>query len=107
VTQIFRVTVRGRFAALDDEQRARLTERLPAHSGLPGFGEPGGQLSYDERLDFFTLRIEVRERSEAGEDRTEAAFEAATARCEEVLADLGVAHRGLKAVGSDLSTVWR
>jgi hypothetical protein len=105
MTQIFRVTVRGRFADLDDEARSRLRERLAATSDLPGFSE-AGQLHFDARLDFFSFRVQVRERSDDGEDRRDAAFDQATARCLGALDDLGVAHRDLKVVGSDLASVW-
>jgi hypothetical protein len=98
--RVHRAIVRGRFAELDDDARARLTADLDAHAGLPGGFTPEGTFSYDARLDFFTLRYEVRtEDDEEAEDLAEA----------RALADLrrsGLTHGPLTVRATDMASVW-
>ncbi len=109
-THIFRITVRGRFADLDDAARARLRDALADHDVIRGGFSEAGPLSYDRSLDFFTFRYQVRERGEDGEtaaevvDRAQARTEAdARAR----LAALGVGARDVKLHATDLADIWR
>lgn len=96
---VHRVIVRGRFQDLDDHARQRLTADLAEHSGLPRF-RPEGDLAYDARLDFFTLRHEV-----CTDDDEDAAALAET-RATADLARSGLAHGPLTIRPRDMSTVW-
>ena len=109
--QIFRVIVRGRFGEMEPDARAALREALDEHDlviARLGF-TTAGTLAYDERIDFFSYRIEVRltdeEAGEGGSAR-DLAFERAV---EVAAADLdrrGLPWRSLEATGSNMSDVW-
>ena len=107
-TQIFRVTVRGRFAGLTDAQRADLLARAGEHEALVAARfTPDGSLVYDRSLDFFSFRIEIREQSEDGADRTAEAFARAQALLVARLDGWGLGHRDLRVTGTDMATMWR
>lgn len=107
MTQIFRVTVRGRFADLDEPTRAALLADADALDAIRAHFTADGRLTYDARLDFFSFRIERRERSDDGADRTTEAFEHAVAAAAAHLDRLGAGYRYLKPAGSDMASVWR
>jgi hypothetical protein len=66
----YRVTVRGRFADLDDPARTRLLAVADQHDMLTAGGFPeDGALTYDHALDFFSFRVQLRSEVEAT-DRT-------------------------------------
>jgi hypothetical protein len=101
---IFRATVKGRFADLDEAARARLAAELDQHDVLVagGYGETGS-LTYDRALDFFRYRVQVR----AGGDDAEA--EAVDRALEMALAELdrlGVGHRDLDVTTTDMASMW-
>jgi hypothetical protein len=98
--RIHRAIVRGRFVDLDDGARERLVADLPEHSGLPGGFTPGGTFAYDDRLDFFTLRYEVRTSDD------EDAEEVAEARAGADLRRWGLAHGPLTVRATDMASVW-
>lgn len=110
--QIFRVIVRGRFGDLDAETRAELVAAAPKHDIVLGHltFNSEGSLAYDERVDFFSYRIEARVPDTAGEDPTtirERALDDAIRTASEDLERRGLPHRGLRATGSNMGDVWR
>lgn len=98
--RVHRAIVRGRFVDLDDGARARLTADLDRHAGLPGGFTPEGTLSYDARLDFFSLRYEVR--TADGEE----AEDVAEARALQDLRRSGLGHGPLTVKATDMASVW-
>jgi Family of unknown function (DUF6204) len=62
---IFRVTVRGQFKDLTDEARAYLVAAAEEHDLFMSSFTQEGTFTYDKRLQFFNLRYEVREATEA------------------------------------------
>jgi hypothetical protein len=102
--RIYRATVKGRFADLDDEARARLVGELADHDVLVAGGyHESGSLTYDRALDFFRYRVQVRA---DGDDPERDAVERATAMAESELDRLGVANRGLEVTTTDMASVW-
>jgi hypothetical protein len=91
----YRVTVRGRFADLTDDQRVHLREHLKGFDFLRdgGFTEDGA-LTFDEKLDFFSYRVILTAEKDAGD----AGLRRATA----ALDALGVDYRGLRAAVTDM-----
>lgn len=110
--QIFRVIVRGRFGELEPDARAALLDALDEHdivtSGL-GF-TADGTLAYDDRIDFFSYRVEVRisdkEAGDSGSAR-DLAFERAVEVAAADLKRRGLPWRSLNPTGSNMSDVWR
>lgn len=100
--RVHRVIVRGRFLALDEGARERLTAGLEEHGGLPRGFTPEGTLSYDAALDFFTLRYEIRTDDDTDED----AAAVGEARAVADLARSGLAHGPLIIKPTDMATVW-
>lgn len=101
---IYRATVKGRFADLDDETRARLTAELADHDVLVAGGyHESGSLTYDRGLDFFRYRVQVRA---DGDDAAAVATERALAMGEQELERLGVSHRGLTVSLVDMASMW-
>ena len=68
-THIFRVTVKGRFADLDPDVRARLRDNLDRFDYSLAGHTDAGTLMYDATIDFFTFRVRLRE---VGDDWQEA-----------------------------------
>jgi hypothetical protein len=95
----YRVLVRGRFADLDDDGRARLRAVADRHDMLTtGFTEAGA-LTYDHALDFFSFRVQLKAADEKpGCDRGKAL----AARAVE---DLGVDFRDMKASATDMDAI--
>ncbi len=109
-TRIFRVTVRGRFADLDEAARARLVAGLAEHDVIRGGFSEAGPLSYDRSLDFFAFRYQVRERADDAEPAAEVlarALERTEALAIARLDADGLGHRDLKVHGTDLADIWR
>ncbi|WCO67224.1 DUF6204 family protein [Iamia majanohamensis] len=108
-THIHRVTVRGRFADLTDDDRARLRAAADDHEALRARFTPEGTLVYDGRLDFFSVRVEVRERTEDDTppgDVTARAEDAGRGRALALLEGLGVSGRDLRTTSTDMASVW-
>ncbi|KAA0931834.1 MULTISPECIES: DUF6204 family protein [Streptomyces] len=100
-TRTFRITVRGVFHGLDDDQRAALLADAPAHDVLRAAFTPEGHLSYDiAARSAFTFRFV--ETGEEEEDILEA-----TGRAEEAarlwLTERGYGYRNLRSTAEDLS----
>ena len=97
----FRVTVRGSFEALSDQQRAELLADAAQHDMLFAAFTPEGHLSYDLRTrPFFTFRF-----LESGEsaDDLPAAIARAEATARAWLEDRGYGYRIVKTQGEDLA----
>lgn len=101
---VYRVTVRGRFDALDDRTRARLLGAVDEHDIFVSAYTPEGTFTYDEKLEFFNLRYEVRlTDEEASESR---AAEAGQREAEAFLKTLGYGFKGLRVKVVDMATMW-
>ena len=104
-THIFRVSVRGRFAELSDDARRRLNDQHDP-TRLPGFTE-AGDFIHDGRPDFFTYRIQLRQRAETAAEAAEAVDAAARSLVLEDLAARGLGHRDLSVSVRAMADVWR
>ncbi|MFF4981619.1 DUF6204 family protein [Streptomyces sp. NPDC001046] len=100
-TRTFRVTVRGVFDGLSDEQRAALLERAAEHDMLRAAFTPEGHLSYDVAVrPAFTFRfLDSGEAEEDFLEATERAENAARAWLEE----RGYGYKNLRSAAEDLS----
>jgi hypothetical protein len=101
---IFRVTVRGWFDELTDEQRGSLRAAEAEHDvvSMGAFTE-AGTLTYERGLHTFTLRVQLR--STADDPEAEVLEEAQRLAREELEA-LGVGGRDLKASAVDMASMW-
>jgi hypothetical protein len=107
-TQIFRVTVRGRFDDLAEEARSALLAVADDHDALHARFTPEGTLTYDRALDFFSFRVEVRQQGEdGGGDLRDQAFDQARDQAAALLERWGAGYRALKATGSNMADVWQ
>lgn len=99
-TSAYRVTVRGRFHELDDRARRWLQGHRAEHDIFRSAFTPEGTLTFDDRLDFFNLRYEVRL---TGEDASPTrAVETAEAEAEAFLRTLRLGFRNLHSDVMDL-----
>lgn len=98
--RVYRVTVRGRFHELGDEQRRYLVRTQREHDVFVSAYTPEGTFTYDERIAFFNLRYEVRAASEAD------AAAAGTAEAGAFLRTMHFGHKALKANVLDVSAIW-
>ena len=106
-THIFRVTVKGRFADLDQAARDRLRAELDRYDySLAGYTD-GGTFMYDRMIDFFTFRVRLRELSDDWDEAHDAVRERGEAMARQVLDGLGVGCRDLKVRADDMADVWR
>jgi hypothetical protein len=100
--RVFRVTVRGRFHQLSDDARRYLTSAAPEHDILLARYTEEGTFSYDDRVQFFTLRYEVR----AGDgDSADDAATQATAEAELFLHTMRIGFAGLRAHVMDMTAM--
>jgi len=98
---VYRVTLRGRFAALDDGGRSRLQRELPQHEIFRSAYTAEGTFTYDERLLFFNLRYEVRSTDGPEDAEARGRHEAET-----FLRVLGYGHTPLTATVVDATAMW-
>jgi Family of unknown function (DUF6204) len=101
--RVHRVTVRGRFRDLDERSRQYLVRAQPDHDVFVSAYTSEGTFTYDERIQFFNLRYEIR----AG--GAEASAEAAMAgelEAEAFLRTMGFGHGDLKVDVVDVSAIW-
>ena len=103
--QIFRVIVRGRFGPLDDAQREELRSALDGDELASHRFTPAGTLTYDRRVDFFSVRLEIR--VEEAADAPAEAFRRAEALAVAQLDQRGLPYRDLRTTGSNMADVWR
>lgn len=102
-TSTYRVTVRGRFHELDERARGYLQRHRAEHDiFLSGF-TPEGTLTYDDRLDFFNLRYEVR--LEGDDVSPQRAVEVAEAEAGAFLGTLRLGYRNLRSDVMDLRAI--
>lgn len=100
--RVFRITVRGRFRDLSAAARAALVRSQPEHDlFLSAFTEEG-TFTYDERIQFFNLRYEVRAE---GDDASGTAGLTAEVEAETFLRTLGYGHHALKVDVVDVSAI--
>jgi Family of unknown function (DUF6204) len=105
-THIFRVTVKGRFADLDPDGRARLRHDLGRFDySLAGYTD-AGTLMYDASIDFFTFRVRLREVGDDWQEAHDAVCARGEAMAQRQLDQLGVASRGLAVRASDMADIW-
>lgn len=100
-TRTFRITVRGVFDHLDDDQRAELLARAAEHDVLQAAFTAEGHLSYDiAARSAFTFRFQD---SGQTEEDILAATERAEAAAEAWLTERGYGFKNLKSQAQDLS----
>ncbi|MFD9129500.1 DUF6204 family protein [Kitasatospora sp. NPDC059571] len=100
-TRDFRITVRGVFDGLGEEQRAELLARAADHDVLHAAFTPEGHLSYDiAARTAFTFRFA--DTGEEAEDLVTAAARAEAAAAA-WLTDRGYGYRNLRSQAEDLS----
>ena len=102
--RIYRVTVRGWFDQLTDDQRVSLLAGAAQHDVVSvGAFTEAGTLTYERSLHTFTFRVQLREE---GDDAEEVAVERATAAAIAHVEALGAAHRTVRATAVDMASVW-
>ena len=98
---VYRVTVRGRFAGLDEKTRAYLAREQPEHNIFKSAYTTEGTFTYDTDIRFFNLRYEVR--TAAGTDE---AGNLGLTEAEAFLRTLGYGFEKLKVNVVDTSAMW-
>ncbi len=99
-TSAYRVTVRGRFHELDERARRWLRAHRTEHDIFVSAFTSEGTLTYDDRLDFFNLRYEVR--LTGGDATPQRAVETAEAEAGAFLGTLRLGYRDLHSDVMDL-----
>ena len=99
---VYRVTVRGRFADLDDKTRAYLVREQPEHDIFKSAYTAEGTFTYDTDIRFFNLRYEVR--TDKGSDE---AGQIGLREAEAFLRTLGYGFEKLKVNVVDTSAMWQ
>ena len=105
-THTFRVTVKGRFADLDHDGRARLRDNLARFDYSPAGYTDTGTFMYDATVDFFTFRVRLREVGDDWPEAHDAVCARGEAMAQEQLDQLGVGSGGLAVRASDMADVW-
>ena len=98
---VYRVTVRGRFASLDEKTRAYLAREQPEHDIFKSAYTTEGTFTYDTDIRFFNLRYEVRTAEGADE-----AGKIGLTEAEAFLRTLGYGFEKLKVNVVDTSAMW-
>lgn len=99
--RVYRVTVRGRFKDLSEQARSYLLKAQSEHDIFKSAFTAEGTFTYDEKVQFFNLRYEVRTA-----DGSEAAGLIAQNEAEMFLKTLGYSSHPLKASVTDASAMW-
>lgn len=99
--QVHRVTVRGRFADLSEQARRYLQGARDEHDLFLSAYTEEGTFTYDERVQFFNLRYEVR-----GAADDVAAGERGAREAEQFLRTMGFGFKGLKVDVVDATAIW-
>ena len=97
----FRVTIRGRFDGLDERTRAYLIREQPEHDIFRSAYTAEGTFTYDERIQFFNFRYEIRHLDNADEAGALGMMQA-----ESFLRTLGYGYKGLKSNVVDTADIW-
>ncbi|MCX6519288.1 MAG: DUF6204 family protein [Actinobacteria bacterium] len=98
--RVHRVTVRGRFRDLDERARQYLVRAQPEHDIFVSAYTPEGTFTYDDRIQFFNLRYEVRAAS------ADDAAVTGEVEAEAFLRTMGFGHGDLKVDVVDVSAIW-
>jgi hypothetical protein len=98
--RVHRVTVRGRFRELGEASRQYLVRSKAEHDIFVSAYTPEGTFTYDERIQFFNLRYEVRAAS------ADDAAVAGEVEAETFLRTMGFGHGDLKVDVVDVSAIW-
>ena len=98
---VYRVTVRGRFASLDEKTRTYLAREQPEHDIFKSAYTTEGTFTYDTDIRFFNLRYEVRTTEGADE-----AGKIGLTEAEAFLQTLGYGFEKLKVNVVDTSAMW-
>lgn len=108
MTKIQRVVVRGHFADLDDDTRARLLAEAADHDIFRSAFTADGTFTYDDRLVAFNVRYEIRvPDADDADDAEAAAVDVAIERTTRWLTSVGIGHKHLRATATDMTSVWR
>ena len=99
--RVYRVTVRGKFGSLDEATQAYLTREQPEHDIFKSAYTAEGTFTYDERIQFFNLRYEMR-----CNDDSDDAENLARQEAELFLRTLKIPHVITKVSVVDTSTMW-
>ena len=115
--RIYRVVVRGMFAELDADTSAGLRATAAEHDIFVAAYTAAGSFTYDDRLQAFSFRYEMRVRSE--DDRSAADDGAAGGEDEETvlarslelaaayLVERGIGFKRLRSNATDMADLWR
>jgi hypothetical protein len=98
---IYRVTARGRFNDLSEQAHAHLVRQQPDHDIFKSAYTTEGTFTYDEKIQFFNLRYEVRT-SEGAEDAARIGEKEATL----FLRTLGYSSHKLKITVANVPAMW-
>lgn len=101
-TQVFRVTVRGRFTELSDQSRAFLVRSQADHDIFQSAYTAEGTFTYDAAIAFFNLRYELRA---SGSDASELVELEALEEAGRFLATMGFGSKNLRASTVDMSAM--
>ncbi len=101
--RVHRVTVRGRFRDLDDRSRQYLVRAQPEHDVFVSAYTAEGTFTYDERIQFFNLRYEIRT---TGDDASAEAAVIGEVEAEAFLRTMGFGHGELRVDVVDVSAIW-
>ena len=98
---IYRVTARGRFKDLSEQAHSFLVRHQPDHDIFKSAYTAEGTFTYDEKIQFFNLRYEVRT-SEGEDDAASIGEKEATL----FLRTLGYSSHKLKITVANVSAMW-
>jgi len=99
--RVYRVTARGRFKDLSEQARTYLVREQPEHDIFKSAFTAEGTFTYDDKVQFFNLRYEVR-----SPDGADAAGVIAEREATLFLTTLGYSHHPLKITVVDASAMW-
>jgi hypothetical protein len=99
--RVYRVTARGRFKDLSEQARSYLSKAQPEHDIFKSAFTVEGTFTYDEKVQFFNLRYEVRT-----SDGSDAASLIAQKEADLFLKTLGYSSHPLKVTVTDASAMW-
>jgi len=98
----YQVIVRGRFAPLDDEQRANLLAKADEHDVFRARFTEEGTVTYERSLLAFTFRCMV---PATAEDKEAVVIGKAEALAAAAIRGLGADYRNLDSVSTDLDDI--
>lgn len=108
---IFRVVVRGQFADLDPERREALVRDAASHDIFHSAYTSAGTFTYDERIQAFSFRFEVREHTD-DDDIAPAEIERTVLARAEALAiryleESAIGYKRLRSNATNMADMWR